>query len=202
MSTSTQISSKLPNILPYVADKFRSACISSVLRTYYTWKIVTSPDITYHMVQMGLWTYAELATGVIVSCLPVIPKFFQYMGPRITAKIFNQAKLSGDYKRQLNPRADSTKEAVCGFVLPFWRKSSRLDRSETLSIASSHRAYLHRGDYISEEFEIARSENNTSHDLSDLPLERPAKTRNNLGGSHRELWFGQQMVRTHLFRRQ
>ncbi len=155
------------------------------------------------MVQMGLWTYAELATGVVVSCLPVIPKFFQHIGPRISATIFNQAKLSGDYKRQLSPRPASThKEAACGFVLPFWTKSSKLDRSETLSIASSHRAYLNRGDYISEEFEIARSGNNMSHELGNLSIARSAKTRNNMGGSHRELWFGQQMVRTLLFRRQ
>lgn len=26
---------------------------------------------------MGLWTYAEFATGIICGCLPVLPKFFQ-----------------------------------------------------------------------------------------------------------------------------
>ncbi len=140
------------------------------------------------MAQMGFWSYAELATGVIISCLPVIPKFFQHVGPRISATIFSQAKFSGDYKRQLSHRAASTpKEGACGFVLPFWTKDPNSDRSETLSIASSHRAYLNKGNYISEEFENPRSEKNASHELGELPMARPAKIRNNLAGSYREL---------------
>ena len=31
---------------------------------------------------MGMWTYAELCTGIVISCLPVIPKFFQHVGPQ------------------------------------------------------------------------------------------------------------------------
>ena len=32
---------------------------------------------------MGLWTLAEVAAGVIVSCLPVLPRFFQDIVPKI-----------------------------------------------------------------------------------------------------------------------
>ena len=60
-----------------------SACITSVLRTYYTWKVVSQPDVSYNILKMGLWTLAEVAAGVIVSCLPVLPRFFQDMGPKI-----------------------------------------------------------------------------------------------------------------------
>ena len=135
------------------------------------------------MVQMGLWTYAELAAGVIISCLPVIPRFFQYVGPKISATIFSEATLSGDHTQQLSPRAASThKEAGSGFVLPFWTKNPKSDRSETLSVTSSHRAYLNR-DHTSEEFEMVGSEINASHELGELKLARPAKTRNNLAGS-------------------
>ena len=66
-------------IFPYL-----SACISSILRTYYTWKIAGSPDTSYNMVPVGLWAAAELATGFIISCLPVIPKFFQHMWPKVS----------------------------------------------------------------------------------------------------------------------
>lgn len=161
------------------------ACISSILRLYYTWKIVASPDVTYHMVQMGLWTYAELAIGVIISCLPVIPKFFQHVGPRVSAIIFSQHELSGDHTRQLSPGAVSThKKAACGFVLPFWTKYPRSDRSNRLSIASSHRAYLSRRDHAPGECEMAQSEINGSHELGELKLAKPAKTRSNLAGSY------------------
>ena len=63
---------------------YLSACISSILRTYYTWKIAGSADISYNMVPVGLWATAELATGFIISCLPVIPKFFQHMWPKVS----------------------------------------------------------------------------------------------------------------------
>ena len=181
----TQIPTKIPDFIKHLADEFRSACISSTLRTYYTWKIVTSPDVTYHMVQMGLWTYAELATGVIVSCLPVIPKFFQHVGPRILATIFSQGKHSGTYDRQLSPMATSThKEAACGFVLPSWTKKSKLNRSETLSVASTHRAYLNRGDCTSEGVQTPRADNNVSHELGELPMAGPAPK--DLVGIYRE----------------
>ena len=60
-----------------------SACVTSILRTYYTWKVVKNPDISYNIIVMGLWTLAEIATGIIVSCLPVFPKFVRHAGPQI-----------------------------------------------------------------------------------------------------------------------
>ena len=60
-----------------------SACVTSILRTYYTWKTDSQPDVSYNIVGLGLWTLAEVATGVIVSCLPVLPRFFQDIGPKI-----------------------------------------------------------------------------------------------------------------------
>ena len=184
----SQVASNLPDCPQRRADRFHSACVSSILRTYYTWKMATSPDITYHMVQMGLWTYAELATGVIISCLPVIPKFFQHVCPGISASIFNQARVSAEYRRRPNPRAISThNEAACGLYLPLWMKSSQLDRPETLSVASSHRAYLNRGNHTPEECEMVRLEIKASHELGELELARPARIRNNLTGSYQRL---------------
>lgn len=184
----TQIFTRLPNFSKHIADMFLSACISSILRTYYTWKIVTSPDITYHIAQIGLWTYAELATGVIISCLPVIPKFFQHIGPRISSTSSKQARLPGSYQQQLSPRAASMhKKGACGSVLPFWTKYSGSGRSRRLSVASIHRAHLTKEDYIAEGFDIDQSKDNASYELGELPLARPAKTRNDLAGNYREL---------------
>ena len=73
-----------------------SACISSIYRTYYTWKIAKSPDISYNVVPMGLWTFAELATGFIISCLPVIPKFFQHMWPKVSRALSIMSKSRDD----------------------------------------------------------------------------------------------------------
>ncbi|KAL9636600.1 MAG: hypothetical protein Q9204_002196 [Flavoplaca sp. TL-2023a] len=34
---------------------------------------------------MGLWTWAELTAGILVSCLPIAPRFFQHIGPKVYA---------------------------------------------------------------------------------------------------------------------
>jgi hypothetical protein len=75
------------------------------LRTYYTSKIASSPDVTYNVIIMGLWTWAEITTGIIVSCLPVIPKFFQHFGPRVYQTLFSSSSKSDT---GLGPKSEST----------------------------------------------------------------------------------------------
>ena len=53
------------------------------LRTYYTWKIVDSPDNSYQMIVMGLLEWAEMSSGIIISCFPVLLKYSSHMGPKI-----------------------------------------------------------------------------------------------------------------------
>ena len=36
------------------------------------------------MVIMGFWTYAEMTIGLVVSCLPVMPRFFHHIGPKFS----------------------------------------------------------------------------------------------------------------------
>ena len=59
-----------------------SACVTSILRTYYTWQTVEASDTSWELLPMGFWTWAELSVGIIVGCLPALPKFFQHIGPR------------------------------------------------------------------------------------------------------------------------
>lgn len=59
------------------------ACVTSVARTHYTFKVMNSLDASYEVMFMGLWTWAEITTGIIISCLPVTPKFFRYAGPKV-----------------------------------------------------------------------------------------------------------------------
>ena len=40
--------------------------------TYYTWRVVQSPNVSYNALIMTFWEWAEITTGIIVSCLPVI----------------------------------------------------------------------------------------------------------------------------------
>lgn len=68
------------------------ACVTSVWRTYYAWQIFQSRDISYNVVKMGLWTYAEIAIGTIVSCMPVLPKFFRHFSPKLYATFASKSK--------------------------------------------------------------------------------------------------------------
>ena len=53
------------------------------MRTYYTWKTFELEDVTYYTFKMGLWTLAETSTGLIICCLPILPRFFQFISPKI-----------------------------------------------------------------------------------------------------------------------
>ncbi|KAL6715498.1 hypothetical protein ACLMJK_006459 [Lecanora helva] len=68
------------------------ACVASIIRTYYSWKIVQNEDWSYNMGIIGLWTYAEIAIGVSVSCLPGLPKFFRHYGPRMRSYLRLQVR--------------------------------------------------------------------------------------------------------------
>ena len=60
--------------------------MTSVLRTYYTWRAIESHDINWQLLPMGLWTWAEISIGIIVGCLPTLPKFVQHIGTRYHLK--------------------------------------------------------------------------------------------------------------------
>ena len=46
------------------------------------------------MIVMGYWTYVEIAMGIIISCLPVLPRLFQAFGPRIYGAFSFRSKTS------------------------------------------------------------------------------------------------------------
>ena len=64
-------------------DSCHSACITSILRAYYAAKTTQSHDISYNLGKMSLWSYAEVAIGTMVCCLPTLPKFFRHFGPKL-----------------------------------------------------------------------------------------------------------------------
>ena len=52
------------------------------MRTYYTWQYFQSSDQSYMLFPLGSWSAAELSAGIVVSCSPVMPRFFQHVGPK------------------------------------------------------------------------------------------------------------------------
>lgn len=43
-----------------------------------------------------MWAHAEIAIGIVVSCLPVIPKFFLHFGPRIRRSLSYRYKAASN----------------------------------------------------------------------------------------------------------
>lgn len=44
------------------------------------------------MMKMGLWTWAELTTGILISCMPVLPKFFQILTAKVQGPLSRLSK--------------------------------------------------------------------------------------------------------------
>lgn len=65
------------------------ACVTSILRSYYSWRTAKSEDSSWELLPMGLWIWAELSIGIIVGCLPTMPKFFQNFGSKIYGNASN-----------------------------------------------------------------------------------------------------------------
>ena len=55
------------------------ACISSLLRLYYSVHVVSAADLTRNMVDL-CWTSAlETASAVLVACVPVMPRLWRFL---------------------------------------------------------------------------------------------------------------------------
>ena len=122
--------------------------MTSIVRTYYSFQVPKSPDKTYTLELMGLWGWAELATGIIVSCLPVMPKFIRHVGP----KIYKTLSLRSDYKVDNNAhvmraRRGIPKAKAFTKIQPPSAKCDGSDLSESLADLYSPPARLH-GEYL------------------------------------------------------
>lgn len=68
------------------------ACVTSIVRTYYSFQVPKSSDRTYNLELMGLWSWAELTIGIIVGCLPVLPKFIRHICSKVSRNFSSTSK--------------------------------------------------------------------------------------------------------------
>lgn len=132
---------KINEVLLIITEN--SACVTSILRTYYTWRTVESSDTSWELLPMGLWTWAELSIGIIVGCLPALPKFFQHIGPKIHGSISGAGPGS-----ESCPATDTSKAKVLARVKrPFAKYGVGPSVSDSWNDPYSPRAQLH-DDYL------------------------------------------------------
>lgn len=159
------------------------ACITSILRTYYTWKIVQSPDISYDMVPMGMWTYAELSTGIVISCLPVIPKFFQHIGPKLSSVFTLRSKYTKDSGIEAasttpSDKVRAEKLKLPSFKLTFASMVSRVEKDNDHELDSQQS--LPKGEYVKLHEDAAFPRRDTNRGLNPMPAARLATAQEDL----------------------
>lgn len=71
----------------------------SIVRAYYTWVVDNGTDKSYGLGIENICAAAELAIGIIVGCLPIMPKFLQHASVKLS-KAFSFASRSTIKARQ------------------------------------------------------------------------------------------------------
>lgn len=127
------------------------------MRTYYTFRVVKTSDKSYMFGPFGLWSGAELSASVITSCLPVLPKFFQHIRPKVyrVYKVFSaQSKsTSSSGPDQRDGSRPSKKQALTKVKNSFAKHGARLNLTESDTDPYSQ---LHGEYYTLDEFEASK----------------------------------------------
>ncbi|MCJ1385948.1 hypothetical protein MMC17_009073 [Xylographa soralifera] len=54
------------------------ACVSSAIRLYFSIKYNHSTDQTYLLIQLIFWSYAEIYSGILAGCIPLLARFWKH----------------------------------------------------------------------------------------------------------------------------
>lgn len=104
-----------------------SACLTSILRTESSFRIVGKHDQTYELIPLAFWSSAlsisgsimmladflsrdaEMASGIICGCMPVMPQFFRHFLPKIKSHFtsYNRSRAESA-SRGIQSAADPT----------------------------------------------------------------------------------------------
>ncbi|KAL8730733.1 MAG: hypothetical protein Q9181_004571 [Wetmoreana brouardii] len=94
------------------------ACASSILRLYESVRYCQTKDQSWHLLRLGLWTTAELCSGLVIGCLPVMPKFYRHFAHAISTKLTSyRTPTSGGTNRVLIGSSSSRKK------MPIWNSN-------------------------------------------------------------------------------
>ncbi|KAL9579430.1 MAG: hypothetical protein Q9212_005119 [Teloschistes hypoglaucus] len=87
--------------------------------------IYQSPDFTYNIIVAGIVTILEVNIGTVVSCAPILPRFFQQHGHQITG-LFHFPRLLGLIKRSKHFRLPSNTQVKDSHEYPSQTSPSRV----------------------------------------------------------------------------
>ena len=119
------------------------------------------PDISYNIIVMGLWTLAEIAAGIIISCLPVLPRFLRHAGPKVYRAFSVGSKSSS---------SSGSASAERKVTSPTFGPRQMASRPKTLNDPHGHKAHV-KGDYTElEEYNVVVSKPEAMYQLRPRPI--------------------------------
>ncbi|RDL31465.1 uncharacterized protein BP5553_09674 [Venustampulla echinocandica] len=102
------------------------ACISAIMRLYYSVKLADNDDVTWYVSLMGSFVFPELGLGIVVICLPTIPELFKTVtAGSIFSRVGTTASSHGGGGRQSphdKARLDGFDRLVDNYENPSLRK--------------------------------------------------------------------------------
>lgn len=132
-------------------DKATSAVFISVMRLYYSLKVLHVNDASYYFLFLTMWLYvpsstnqlaasstltgsdadfhvrnAELMAGIVVACMPTIPKFIAE-AKSVVSSTWSRLRTPGSTKREWHENSSSNQAA---------RKSMNPSRRESWEAGS------------------------------------------------------------------
>ena len=127
-----------------------SACLASILRTYHIWQQFNTYDASWQLGRLAPWTWAELSIGIVVGCLPSLPKFFGHIGPKIYRRVSGTG--SG---REINAAHVPKSKALNKVKRPFGKYGFGSIVSDPSDNPNIPRAQLHDRYLVLDEFDAS-----------------------------------------------
>ncbi|KAI4274159.1 MAG: hypothetical protein LQ337_004124 [Flavoplaca oasis] len=118
------------NLLFYLAV---IACIASIMRMVNNVQYAQTQDYTFRLTAVALWTLGEIASGIVCSCLPVVPAFFRHYMPKLTSSFkssLEKVKGSRSGGQESLSKSGSEWDRERGFIELTDKKASKRARLE------------------------------------------------------------------------
>jgi len=153
-----------------------SACAISILGTYYRRVVENSHDQSYDLVVFGQWTEAEVIVGFVLSCVPIMPKFFQHVGPKLYATLSRGFRSKEGTSLELNSNVHGDAKIISPSPFNYPQGKSGGIRHSARGLGDSFDPLTApTGDYITlDDFGDARYKEEARNDGTQVPPSRTA----------------------------
>ena len=112
-----------------------------------TWQLVESTDKSYYTVIEGLWTWAEVAAGILVSCVPVLPRFLQHVRSEV-GNNFKFGSISSKFATGSKDITDKSRNIFNSSAHLAKHRGGRDASSENSAESARQSKYLTEGRYL------------------------------------------------------